>query len=333
MSGVDLGAIVGKFLPPHRGHHHLIDTALAGCERVVVFVCERPDDPIPGARRAEWIVQRHPRVEVQVIDDRYDAQDSKVWADNVRRWLGRAPDAVFTSEDYGDDFARHLGAHHFKVDPLRRTVPISGTTIRRDPHAHWDFLESGARGWYARRVVVLGAESTGTTTLARTLAESLDTQWVPEYGREYSWTRDMSKPWTDWEFEQIAAEQNFREDAAAGQCNRVLVCDTDSLATLIWQRRYMGRPSAGVARLATARRADLYLLTGDEIPFVQDGIRDGEHIRHDMHRWFEKLLAAQRVPWAVLRGDQAERLEAAQRAVGALFEFSAWKPRNVAPLP
>jgi nicotinamide riboside kinase len=73
----------------------------------------------------------------------------------------------------------------------------------------------------------------------------------------------------------------------------------------------MGTASQAVAEIATRCRCDLYLLTGDEIPFVQDGLRDGEHIRHEMHVWFEQALAAQSVPWKLLRGSHDERMSCA----------------------
>lgn len=327
----EIGVVVGKFLPPHRGHHFLIDTALAQCDRLVVFVCERKDDPIPGALRVDWLRQRHPEADVRLVEDHDDEQDASLWAANVRGWLGGSPEVVFTSEAYGETFARHLGARHVCVDSQRLTVPCSGTAIRRDPYVHWDCLDEGARGWYARRVVVLGAESTGTTTLARSLAAVLNTNWIVEYGREYTQRRDRTKGWNPDEFLRIAAEQNRRENSAARSANRVLICDTDAFATGIWHRRYLGTDNPAVDRLAAERRADLYLLTGDEIRFVQDGIRDGEHIRHDMHRWFEEALAAQRIPWRLLRGSPSARMAAALTEIDALFADSAWRPRGPAP--
>jgi nicotinamide riboside kinase len=81
----------------------------------------------------------------------------------------------------------------------------------------------------------------------------------------------------------------------------------------------MGFDSAAVEAIARRGRCDLYLLTGDEIPFVQDGLRDGEHIRCEMHRWFEVALAAQAVPWQLLRGKREERLETALARIRTIF--------------
>ncbi len=312
-----LGVVIGKFLPPHHGHRFLFETALSACGRVVVIVCAKPGDPIPGELRAEWLREITPAAEVMLIDDRYDENDSRVWAENTIRWLGRAPDAVFTSEGYGDAYAAHLGCAHVSVDPARDRVPCSGTAVRDDPFSMWDFIDPPVRAWYAKRIVVLGAESTGTTTLARDLAAALNTQWVPEYGRQYS-AEKMARGEMEWrsdEFPAIAREQTRQENEAARLANRILICDTNAFATRLWHRRYMGHDSPELDAIAFASRADLYLLTGDEIPFVQDGLRDGRHVRHEMHRWFEQELDRHNCRWQLISGDARARLTEAIRHI------------------
>lgn len=173
-----------------------------------------------------------------------------------------------------------------------------------------------------------GLESTGTTTLAKALAEALGTTWVAEFGREYSEIKAARKEtiWRTEEFSLIAREQQRREEEAARQANRVVICDTNAFATTLWHRRYVGSDCAEVARIAKEGRCDLYLLTGDEIPFVQDGLRDGQHIRGEMHGWFEQALGQQGVPWRLLGGPHEERLGVAIGLVEELFRKSAWKP-------
>lgn len=324
-----LGLVIGKFCPPHRGHKLLIDTASEQSERTVAIVCAKPTDAVSGEIRGCWLQEIHPNAEVMVIDDRYDENDSRVWAENTVRWLGRAPDVVFTSEDYGDRYATLMGSEHILVDRPRERVPISGTAVRKDPYANWDFIEPPVRAWFAKRVCVVGAESTGTTTLARSLAELLGTVWVQEYGRDYSEikVRNNDLQWRTEEFTAIAEEQTGREEQAARQANRVLICDTNAFTTMLWHRRYMGSHSQAVEEIARRGKCDLYLLTGDEIPFVQDGLRDGEQIRHEMHRWFEVALASQSVPWKTLRGSHEERMRQAVQFIGALFSGSAWSPQ------
>ena len=101
----------------------------------------------------------------------------------------------------------------------------------------------------------------------------------------------------------------------------LLICDTDVLATAVWHERYLGTRSSSGEALAKERVPDLYILTGDEIPFVQDGLRDGEHVRDWMTGRFRELLAAQPAPWIEVSGARNERLHAAAVAVETLMSL------------
>lgn len=317
------GLVIGKFYPPHRGHKYLIDTALAQAGEVHVIVCDRPGENPPAPTRAAWLREIHPAAHVWTIDDRYDPDDSAVWAEACIRLLGFAPDVVFTSENYGERFAACLGCRHILVDRARSTVPISGTAVRANPLECWDFLEPPVRGYYAKRVVLIGAESTGKTTLAADLADEFATIWVPEFGRTY-WEEKMARGlpnvWHPDEFAVIARTQCQQEDAAARLCNRVLICDTDAFATRVWFRRYLSDSPAAVDAIALAHRPpDLYLLTDRNTPFVQDGTRDGERIREWMHQTFVEELTASSRRFIELTGSRAERLSTAATFVRRLL--------------
>lgn len=146
--------------------------------------------------------------------------------------------------------------------------------------------------------------------------------WVEEYGRQY-WVEKMSRPddqtWRTEEFVHIASEQCRLEDEAARQANRILICDTDAFATSIWHERYMGCRSAGLEAIAATRHYDLYPLTDADIPFVQDGTRDGKHIRHAMHERFKVRLQEANRPYLLLSGPHEERLHTAIAAIDAML--------------
>lgn len=212
-------------------------------------------------------------------------------------------------------------------------MPVSGTAVRADPARYWWALPPSVRAWFVRRVVVVGSESTGTTTLAEALQAHYGLPGLPEYGRTWSEVRPggFEAPWQTAEFDLIAQTQCRLEDDAARRTPRpLLVADTDAFATVLWHERYVGSDSPSVRSLASGRWPDLYLLTGDEIPFVEDGLRDGEHVRHDMQQRFRDELAAQPAPWAELRGTPEERLAAAIALIDPLLAM----PRPLAdPLP
>ena len=320
-----LGFTVGKFYPPHRGHKHLIDTARRQVDRLVVMLAHHESQRIPGELRREWLQEIHPDCEIHLVPDEL-ADDSEQWARFTIAHLGRAPDIVFSSEDYGPRFAAHMNCRHVMVDRQRVRVPVSGTTVRSDPLGHLDFLEPCVRAYFVRRVVLVGAESTGKSTLAELLARKWQTSWVPEFGREY-WERkvaglSMDRPlpgWSSEEFVTIAAEQQLRENLAARTANRVLFCDTNAWVTGTWHERYLDRRDARVDAIGRDDVAHLYLLTLTDVPFVQDGWRDGRQIRDWMHARFVEQLRAMPVPVVCLAGSIESRMEAACAAIADLL--------------
>lgn len=339
------GLVIGKFYPVHAGHLNLVRTALERCDHVTVQVLWSSQESVPASLRARWLRDELPGAHVVTgLDDApvdYESEDA--WqahvavmqdllaAGCVPGCAEQAPvDAVFTSDVYGAEMARRFDATWVQVDPGRAAVSVSGTAVRADPGAHWWALPPAVRAWFARRVVVLGAESTGTTTLAEALQEHYGLPAVPEFGREWSEVRPggFEAPWHTAEFDLVAREQSRLEDDAARTTPRpLLVCDTDAFATTLWHERYTGAPSPSVVALAASRVPDLYLLTGDEIPFVQDGLRDGEHIRHSMQQRFREALAAQQAtgaPWVELRGSREDRLAEAVRLVDELVATPRW---------
>lgn len=320
-----LGVVVGKFYPPHRGHKHLIDEARRQVDRLVVILAHHPSQDIPGEKREAWLKEIHPDCEIHLVPDELK-DDSRQWADFTVRHLGRAPDVVFSSEDYGEAFARFMGARHVMIDRARTAVPISGSAIRAAPLRHLDFLEPCVRAWFVKRVVLIGAESTGKTMMAEALAQRFETAWVPEFGREH-WERkvaglridDPSPSWTPDEFLEIAIEQQRREEEAARRANLVLFCDTNAFATGTWYERYQHGRDPRVDAVGAGDRVHLYLHTAPDVPFVQDGFRDGEKIRDWMDRRFAEQLAAASTPVVRLEGGYDRRFQTAVRAVERLL--------------
>ncbi|MFE3095239.1 AAA family ATPase [Streptomyces sp. NPDC059248] len=342
------GLVLGKFYPPHAGHHHLVATAADRCDLLTVLVCAATVESVPLADRVAWLREIHQDPGIRVVgtvdDIPMDVRDPAIWDAHMAVFRAAVPepvDAVFTSEAYGGELARRFGAEPVCVDPARSLFPVSGTAVRADPVAHWDFLRPPVRAALTRRVVVVGAESTGTTTLARDLADHYRarggvwgrTRWVPEYGREFSERKlarlRAARPGADWsdvvfgsdEFPVIARRQAERETEAARLTSPVLFCDTDAFATTVWHERYIGGPNAAVAEIAArTRRQHLWLLTDHTgVPFEDDGLRDGEELRPWMTGRFAAELARTGRRTVRVTGPRDRRLTTAVAAVDELL--------------
>ncbi|GLZ40054.1 transcriptional regulator NadR [Actinokineospora sp. NBRC 105648] len=340
--------MLGKFYPPHAGHHHLIRTAAAASERTTVAVLGSSVESLTITDRVAWMHDEHrddPGVAIlgDLDDHPMDYHDDAVWELHMgvaRSVLARRAiqdgdpraavvDAVFASEDYGAELAARLGAKHVAVDPDRERFPVSGTAVRTDPYANWHYLARATRRGLAARIVVVGAESTGTTTLSEALARHYGASWVPEYGRLHTEAkltaahalaeatghpppRPEGLVWTVGDFVDVAVRQAELEDAAAGE-TPVVVCDNDPWAATVWCERYLGREGSDVP---VPRSPALYLLTDHVgVDFHQDGWRDGEHLRPWMTARFARGLRERGVPWVLLAGNHEHRLRRAVRAV------------------
>jgi HTH-type transcriptional regulator, transcriptional repressor of NAD biosynthesis genes len=329
-------AVAGKFYPFHRGHRLLIETALAGSDQVTVIVGSHAAELIPGALRASWVREAFPAADVILVDcdsEGLQDDDSEAWARFTIQRLGGAPDAVFSGEPYGEVWAAWMSRFagrpvaHVRVDRTGLEPPISGTAVRSDLRASIDHLDEHVARYFApRRVVVLGAESTGKSTLSRDLAEALSTVPVPEYGALY--TQALADPqsytWREEDFVAIAEGQLALEDAAVELALApVVICDTDAYVTALFCESYLGKRSAAVERLAAERRYDLYLVCDPQTPFEQDATGTRRLAQRDfLHR--RELAYARGIGTTVeLFGTREARFEQAVGAIGVMLGETA----------
>jgi len=319
------GLVVGKFYPPHLAHQNIIACALEECDYIDVLVCDSPEYHIAAETRAGWLRQLFPKAKVRVIKDIGKDDDSAAWAKYTKKILGYTPDAVYSSEQYGKEYSRLLGAENRIVDKSRKDIPVSARFVRKDVLSYWDYLDPVVRGGFAKRVCIIGAESTGTTTLSKALAKHYKTIWVPEYGRFYTEGLVASSKIVDWQSEEftfIAQQQQALEDMLSGYCKRgLLICDTNAYATKVWHQRYLGNlDNSKLDKLAKNCKVDGYIITAPDIPFVDDGMRDGEHIRMQMHAQFVKEIKQMNTPSLVVKGNLAYRVNSSTQFIDKLMK-------------
>ena len=322
----ECGLVVGKFAPLHRGHQHLIDTALSQCRHVVLLSYSNPEFPgCDPERREHWLKALYPQTTRVVVsdglippnddtDDVHRAFTAKV----LRRTPGREVDAVFTSESYGDGFAAYLDSYfrshnpsakpvrHVLVDPARAAVPTSGTSIRNDVHAAREWLHPAVYASFVDRVVCLGGESSGKSTLAAALASEFRSLHAPEFGREWWVERGGNLQFDDLLF--IAQRQVEREQRLAGTANRYLFCDTSPLTTLFYCLDQFGEAAAELQALAERRYA-FTILCAPDFDFVQDGTRREPEFRLQQHEWYVRQLQQRRIRYLEVHGSVEARVD------------------------
>ena len=318
------GLVLGKFLPYHAGHAHLIRSARAAVDELTVLVCSIAREPIPGELRFHWVAESHPDCRVlHVAEEVPQAPEESpdfwpIWVDLIERYAGHV-DRVFTSEEYGDELARRIGAGHTCIDLVRATVPVSGTAIRAAPLEHWEYLPDVVKPYFVRRIAILGPESTGKTSLASTLAQEFRTTWVPEFGRAYCEGRD-ARSLELADFDAIGRGQLAAEEATARSANRLLFCDTDLVTTCTWSDLIAGARPPWLDEAAGLQQYALTLVLPDaDVPWVDDGTRVLEHQRAEhLERLVAELRARGRT-FHLLEGSMEDRFQQACALVRELL--------------
>ncbi len=165
------------------------------------------------------------------------------------------------------------------------------------------------------RIVLTGPESTGKTTLARSLAEHFQTLYVPEYAREY--LEGLDRPYRLEDLETIARTQRARQEEAARRARHFLFCDTDLLVIKIWAEYRFGTCPPWVERQLRAAPPNLYLLCSPDLPWEPDPLRENPHDRPELFQRYLRELSRMNAPFEIIQGQGAERLAQAIRSVEA----------------
>lgn len=330
-----VGMFGGSFDPLHVGHIHDIIRAASVCEELYVMIswCDGRESTSKELRY-RWILNstRHlHNVKIILIEDKAVSKEEYnteyYWengANDIKQTIGKPIDAVFCGTDYyGTNRFESLYCPESEVVYFDRTeVPISSTDIRKWAFDNWDYIPCVCKDYYTAKVLIVGGESTGKSTLAQNLAMAYNTNFVSEVGRE---TCDYA----GGEEFMIADDliENFlrqKENArkASALSNRVLFVDTDALTTGFYCDLLLNENKETMSKLADAinqtNKWDLVLfLEPDGTEFVQDGTRN-EDIKSDreyysglLKKWFEE----NGVNFITISGDYLNRFNVAKEMI------------------
>lgn len=173
-----------------------------------------------------------------------------------------------------------------------------------------------------KKIVIIGPESTGKSTLCTQLAEHYNSIWCPEYAREY-----LLKHGTDYTFDDlltIAKGQVALEDEYSSKTensDKPLFIDTDMYVMKVWCEFVFGKCHRFILDQIIERKYDLYLLCNTDLPWVKDELREYPDLesRQQLHKIYTDIMINQQTPWVDIKGNYDERLAKAIKAVDELL--------------
>lgn len=175
-----------------------------------------------------------------------------------------------------------------------------------------------------KKIVVLGPESTGKSTLCEQLAAHFNTLWVREYAREF-----LLKNGTQYQFEQlyeIASGQLREEDIAtkkleSSSSTAPLIIDTDLYVIKIWSEIVFNQCDNRILNSIVQRKYDLYLLCNTDLPWAPDELREYPDLktRQKIFHFYKDAMLNQQTPWVEINGNYTQRFQTAKAAIEAIL--------------
>lgn len=332
----NVGMYGGSFNPLHMGHVDCIMRAASVCKRLyIVLSIGINREEIDYKVRYRWLYQLTKHIgNVKIImlkDDAPNKSDycEKYWeidASIVKKEIGEKIDVVFCGSDYDSKSFWNVCYPESKLIVFERNG-ISSTDIRINPYLHWDWIPSIVRPYYTKKVLLIGGESTGKSTLTINLANYFNTNYIDEAGRDISEKSGTDLLMLSQDFTEILLQHKLNEMKAVEQSNKILFIDTDALVTKFYMN-FLGdsniKKNEALANAIDALNSyDLILFLEPDVPFVQDGDRSVV-IQADRIKYSEQiktLLKQSNKTFICINGDYLQRYQCCIDAVNKLLEI------------
>lgn len=321
------GVVVGKFCPLHKGHELLINRAFEQCAEVMIISYTSVNYGFPAGLRERWLKDLFPTAKVVVKsrgmpDDDADGDLHRAFCTEIMRDNDFVPDAIFSSEDYGPGFAAFVsnafGVHvsHISVDTARTSVPISGTAMRtysRDSQM-WQKYTSAVVNHSPLRVLFIGSESSGKSTISLFLANKTSRPLIAEYGR----TLYEEKGSLNFEDMVLIGRTQLQFESDAMELGADLIfCDTSPLVTQFYSQEWYGQVDPELAEMAKTQY-DIIFFCARDFGYIDDGTRSGVEFGTKQIAYYEKNLSQ---PYYLLSGSVEERAKIVLKIIRESFPW------------
>lgn len=326
----NVGMYAGTFSPLHQGHVSSIIQAANQTQElyIVLYVTSMSAelDELVRYRHLYQLTKHLSHVHLITIDEQSKKSASEHQSvRSVPEQLVKSLDVIFI-DDKHDTAQQQLKLLYPKVQLY--VLPEHGIKeqeLRDHPFVYWDKLSDIVKPWYTKKVLIIGSESTGKSTLGMNLQHYFNAAYIEEAGRELSFKSGTPDKMLSEDFIEILLRQKINEIEALKQGKKLLLVDTDALITQFYIN-FFNDPQAKLNQALSdaidgLNRFDLILFLEPDVAFVHDGERSPliAAQRQKYSQMIKDLFMSHHKSFVSISGSYQERFEQAVKLISKLI--------------
>ncbi|MDO5849842.1 MAG: AAA family ATPase [Methanobacteriaceae archaeon] len=340
----DLGLFTSNFDPLTIGQLDIIYKSASECKDLYIVLNYSDDDLVDYRKRYQWIYNLSSHFDnITIVPLKLDSNFKDNFEENIKfniahiDGINKNLDVIYVdglnclNDNLNDNLTDAVNFLDDVEVKIINHVEPPAYEVHKNPFKYWDFIPNIVKEYYVKKVLIIGNESTGKSTLVQTLANLYNTNCVLEYSRDVCSRCGGEDFMLTEDFEEVLYQHKLNIKNGAKESNKLLFIDTDSFMTYYY-RKHTGLLESDENESILDNEDNIRLISGDydlvlfmesDVPYVQDDLRildrNENGLRESCSEIIKEIYKKNGINFKVISGSYSERLEKVQSLINDEF--------------